>query len=42
MGCNRVVLHASDMGIGVYKRCGFAECCLSLVHATTELWAEDH
>jgi hypothetical protein len=41
MGCHRAVLHASDMGMGVYERCGFVERCRFMVYATAELWAEE-
>ena len=37
-GCERVVLHASGAGAGVYRRAGFVERCRFVVYATAPLW----
>jgi GNAT superfamily N-acetyltransferase len=39
LDCHRVVLHASEMAVGVYRRAGFAERCSLTVYATTRLWS---
>ena len=43
LGCRRVVLHATEMAVGVYARAGFVERCPLAVYATTDLWSgRDH
>jgi GNAT superfamily N-acetyltransferase len=42
LGCKRVVLHSSDMAVGVYRRAGFAEVCRFTVFATAPLWSNSH
>lgn len=39
-GMERVVLHATDMAVGVYARAGFRACGGADVYATTALWTE--
>ena len=39
LGCRRVVLHASEMAIGVYERAGFVKQCDLPVYANATLWA---
>jgi len=39
LGCHRVVLHASEMAIGVYERAGFVKQCELPVYASAALWA---
>lgn len=41
-GCSRVVLHSSDMAVGVYRRAGFVERCRFTVFATAPLWSQAH
>jgi ribosomal protein S18 acetylase RimI-like enzyme len=41
-GCRRVVLHSSDMAVGVYRRAGFVERCRFTVFATGPLWTQAH
>ena len=38
LGCRRVVLHSSEMAIGVYRRAGFEDRCEILVFGTEPLW----
>jgi GNAT superfamily N-acetyltransferase len=38
-GCRRVVLHSSDMAVGVYSRAGFVEQCRHTVFATAPVWS---
>jgi ribosomal protein S18 acetylase RimI-like enzyme len=38
LGRERVVLHSSDMAIGLYRRAGFVERCRLTVFATAALW----
>jgi ribosomal protein S18 acetylase RimI-like enzyme len=42
LGCRRVVLHSSEMAVGVYDRAGFQEQCTLKVFATASLWSEGH
>jgi ribosomal protein S18 acetylase RimI-like enzyme len=42
LGCRRVVLHSSDMAVGVYRRVGFVERCRFTVFATAALWSQAH
>ena len=42
LGCRRVVLHSSDMAVGVYRRAGFIERCHFVVFATAPLWTQEH
>jgi len=42
LGCQRVVLHSSDMAAGVYRRAGFVERCRFTVFATAPLWSHTH
>jgi ribosomal protein S18 acetylase RimI-like enzyme len=42
LGCRRVVLHSSDMVVGVYRRVGFVERCRFTVFATAALWSQAH
>lgn len=39
LGCHRVVLHASEMAIGVYERVGFVKQCELPVYGNAPLWA---
>ena len=39
-GLERVVLHATDMAVGVYARAGFRPCGGADVYATTALWTD--
>lgn len=41
-GCERVVLHATTMAVGVYRRLGFTEHCEVEVYGTASLWSGDH
>jgi ribosomal protein S18 acetylase RimI-like enzyme len=38
MGFERLVLHATDMAVTVYRRLGFATCATADVHATAPVW----
>jgi ribosomal protein S18 acetylase RimI-like enzyme len=40
--CHKVVLHASDMAIGLYRRAGFAPRCTLTFYATAPLWSTTH
>jgi ribosomal protein S18 acetylase RimI-like enzyme len=42
VGCERVVLHSSDMAVGVYRRTGFVERCRFTVFATAPVWSHAH
>jgi ribosomal protein S18 acetylase RimI-like enzyme len=42
LGSRRVVLHSSDMAVGVYRRFGFVERCRFTVFATAPLWSQAH
>jgi len=42
LGCKRVVLHSSDMAVGIYRRAGFVEKCRFTVFATAPLWSHSH
>jgi ribosomal protein S18 acetylase RimI-like enzyme len=39
LGCRRVVLHSSEMAVGVYERAGFTKRCEIPVYANAMLWA---
>jgi ribosomal protein S18 acetylase RimI-like enzyme len=39
LGCRRVVLHASEMAVGLYERAGFIKQCEMPVYANATLWA---
>lgn len=39
LGCVRVVLHASEMAVNVYRRAGFTEHCRLTIHGTAPLWS---
>lgn len=39
LGCSRVVLHSSEMAVGVYERSGFRAACELPVYANATLWA---
>jgi GNAT superfamily N-acetyltransferase len=41
-GCNRAVLHSTEMAIGVYRRAGFVDRCTIDVFATAALWSDQH
>jgi ribosomal protein S18 acetylase RimI-like enzyme len=41
-GCQRAVLHATDMAVGVYERAGFTGCGSATVHATASIWTDEH
>ena len=41
-GCERAVLHSTDMAANVYRRAGFVEHCTIGVFGTTSLWSGDH
>ena len=41
-GHRRMVLHSSEMAVGVYARAGFAPCGELDVYATAPLWSADH
>ena len=38
VGCTRVVLHSSEMAIGVYERAGFTKQCEMTVYANAPVW----
>jgi GNAT superfamily N-acetyltransferase len=40
LGCRRVVLHSSEMAVGLYARAGFVERCSFAVYATAQLWSK--
>ena len=40
LGCRRVVLHSSEMAVGLYARAGFVERCSFTVYATARLWSK--
>jgi ribosomal protein S18 acetylase RimI-like enzyme len=42
LGRRRVVLHSSEMAVGLYRRAGFVERCRFTVHATAPLWTSHH
>jgi ribosomal protein S18 acetylase RimI-like enzyme len=42
LDCVRVVLHSTDMAVGVYARAGFVEHCRFTVYATAALWSDEH
>jgi ribosomal protein S18 acetylase RimI-like enzyme len=42
LGCRRVVLHSSEMAVGVYRRAGFVERCPLLFFATAPIWSGKH
>jgi len=39
LGCERVVLHSSEMAVGLYERAGFVRQCELPVYANATLWA---
>ena len=39
LGCQRVVLHSSEIAVDVYRRAGFIDCCSMTVYATAPLWS---
>jgi ribosomal protein S18 acetylase RimI-like enzyme len=39
LGCRRIVLHASDMAAGVYRRAGFVARCTLDFYATAPIWS---
>jgi ribosomal protein S18 acetylase RimI-like enzyme len=39
LGCERVVLHSSEMAVGIYERAGFVRQCALPVYANATLWA---
>lgn len=39
LGCTRVVLHATDMAVGVYRRAGFEARCEFTFYATAPIWS---
>jgi GNAT superfamily N-acetyltransferase len=39
LGCQRVVLHSSQIAVDVYRRAGFIDCCSMTVYATAPLWS---
>jgi len=39
LGCERVVLHSSEMAVGLYERAGFVRQCELPVYANASLWA---
>jgi GNAT superfamily N-acetyltransferase len=39
-GCARVVLHASEMALSVYRRAGFTPQCQFTIHGTAPLWTK--
>jgi ribosomal protein S18 acetylase RimI-like enzyme len=39
VGSRRVVLHSTEMAVGVYRRSGFVERCRFTVFATAPLWS---
>lgn len=41
-GCDRAVLHSTDMAVGVYRRAGFVDSCQIQVFATASLWSDEH
>ena len=41
-GHRRIVLHSSEMAVGLYARAGFAPCGELDVYATAPLWSADH
>ena len=42
LDCRKVVLHSSEMAVGVYRRAGFAPVCELTVYANAPLWASRH
>jgi ribosomal protein S18 acetylase RimI-like enzyme len=39
-GCARVVLHASEMALSVYRRAGFTRHRQLTIHGTAPLWTK--
>jgi GNAT superfamily N-acetyltransferase len=39
LGCGRVVLHAFEMAVNVYRRAGFRPECQLSIHGTAPLWS---
>jgi GNAT superfamily N-acetyltransferase len=42
LGCRRVVLHSSEMAVGVYERAGFSKVCPLTVYANAPIWTSRH
>jgi ribosomal protein S18 acetylase RimI-like enzyme len=42
LGCERVVLHSSEMAVRVYERAGFRPVCELTAYADAALWASRH
>lgn len=43
LGCERVVLHSSEIAVGIYERAGFIRQCRMPVYADATLWgSRDH
>lgn len=42
LGCRRVVLHSTEMAVGVYARVGFVERCGLTFFATAQIWSGTH
>ncbi|MGE5690982.1 MAG: GNAT family N-acetyltransferase [Pseudomonadota bacterium] len=42
LGCRRVVLHSSELAVGVYERAGFAKVCPLTVYANAPIWTSRH
>jgi hypothetical protein len=40
LGCQRVVLHSTDMAVGVYRRARFVEHCMLAFYATAPIWSD--
>lgn len=40
LGCRRLVLHATEMAVGIYLRAGFSEHCRLTVFATAPVWSQ--
>lgn len=41
-GCRRVVLHSTEMALGLYGAAGFVERCRIDVFATASIWSSGH
>lgn len=41
-GRHRVVLHSTEMAVGVYRRAGFVERCSMTFFATAPIWSDAH
>lgn len=40
LGCHRVVLHATEMAVGLYRRAGFEHVADAAVYATAPVWTD--